>query len=80
MLTETLCILVIVNFDGCIIIILTVVIECVVTSRSVLQERLSKAGYLTKLGSKVKNWRRRWFVLRDAELLYYKSPVSSHCD
>jgi hypothetical protein len=33
-----------------------------------------KEGYLTKLGGIVKNWRRRWFVLRGNILNYYKTP------
>jgi hypothetical protein len=35
--------------------------------------RLEKAGYLTKQGAIVKNWKRRWFVLRDTSLNYYRS-------
>jgi len=30
-------------------------------------------GYLTKLGAKVKNWKRRWVVLDNYTLTYYKS-------
>ena len=41
-------------------------------------ERLEKSGFLTKLGSRVKNWHRRWFVLKNGELVYYKSPVSAY--
>lgn len=41
-----------------------------------LQEPLEKSGYLLKMGGKVKTWKRRWFVLKGGELLYYKSPVS----
>ncbi|XP_048392592.1 pleckstrin homology domain-containing family H member 2 isoform X2 [Stegostoma tigrinum] len=37
-------------------------------------ELLEKSGYLLKLGGKVKTWKRRWFVLKGGELLYYKSP------
>lgn len=40
------------------------------------QEPLEKSGYLLKMGGKVKTWKRRWFVLKGGELLYYKSPVS----
>ena len=35
----------------------------------------NKAGYLSKLGGKVKTWKKRWFVLRNGELFYYKSQV-----
>ncbi|KAG5831318.1 hypothetical protein ANANG_G00302510 [Anguilla anguilla] len=37
-------------------------------------EPLEKSGYLLKMGGKVKTWKRRWFVLKAGELLYYKSP------
>lgn len=38
-------------------------------------ECLEKAGYLNKLGGKLKTWRKRWFVLRDGALKYWKSQV-----
>jgi hypothetical protein len=31
-------------------------------------------GWLTKIGEKVKNWKRRWFILKDDVLFYYKKP------
>lgn len=31
------------------------------------------------MSGKVKTWKRRWFVLKGGELLYYKSPVSGKC-
>ncbi|XP_055986504.1 pleckstrin homology domain-containing family H member 2 [Sorex fumeus] len=37
-------------------------------------EPLEKSGYLLKLSGRVRAWRRRWFVLKGGELLYYKSP------
>ncbi|KAF4017584.1 hypothetical protein G4228_008788 [Cervus hanglu yarkandensis] len=37
-------------------------------------ESLEKSGYLLKMGSQVKTWKRRWFVLRQGQLMYYKSP------
>ncbi|XP_036398423.1 pleckstrin homology domain-containing family H member 1 [Megalops cyprinoides] len=37
-------------------------------------ETLEKSGYLLKMGSQVKAWKRRWFILRNGEILYYKSP------
>ncbi|XP_060042931.1 pleckstrin homology domain-containing family H member 2 isoform X3 [Erinaceus europaeus] len=38
------------------------------------QEPLEKSGYLLKRGARAQAWRRRWFILKGAELLYYKSP------
>ncbi|KAM9646664.1 pleckstrin homology domain-containing family H member 1 [Trichechus inunguis] len=37
-------------------------------------ESLEKSGYLLKMGSRVKTWKRRWFVLRQGQITYYKSP------
>ncbi|GCC21424.1 hypothetical protein chiPu_0019895, partial [Chiloscyllium punctatum] len=37
-------------------------------------EPLEKSGYLLKMGGQVRTWKRRWFVLRNGEILYYKSP------
>lgn len=42
------------------------------------QEVLEKSGYLLKMGSQVKAWKRRWFILRNGGILYYKSPVRSN--
>uniref|UniRef100_A0A3Q1IR93 Pleckstrin homology, MyTH4 and FERM domain containing H1 n=1 Tax=Anabas testudineus TaxID=64144 RepID=A0A3Q1IR93_ANATE len=39
-----------------------------------VSEMLEKSGYLLKMGSQVKAWKRRWFILRNGEILYYKSP------
>lgn len=36
---------------------------------------LEKSGYLLKMGDQVKAWKRRWFILRNGGILYYKSPV-----
>jgi len=38
------------------------------------QARLEKGGWLTKQGHNVKNWKRRWFVLKDPTLSYYVKP------
>uniref|UniRef100_A0A2K6SB24 Pleckstrin homology, MyTH4 and FERM domain containing H1 n=2 Tax=Saimiri boliviensis TaxID=27679 RepID=A0A2K6SB24_SAIBB len=37
-------------------------------------ESLEKSGYLLKMGSRMKTWKRRWFVLRQGQIMYYKSP------
>lgn len=31
-----------------------------------------KSGYLRKMDIKLRKWNRRWFVLKDTELKYYK--------
>uniref|UniRef100_A0A8C7S9H4 Pleckstrin homology domain containing, family H (with MyTH4 domain) member 1 n=1 Tax=Oncorhynchus mykiss TaxID=8022 RepID=A0A8C7S9H4_ONCMY len=41
---------------------------------SLREPMLEKSGYLLKMGSQVKAWKRRWFILRNGEILYYKSP------
>ncbi|KAG8967772.1 hypothetical protein FRC03_009321 [Tulasnella sp. 419] len=47
--------------------------------RSVLEaealedETVAKAGYLSKKGERRKTWKKRWFVLRQTQLSYYKS-------
>uniref|UniRef100_H3C5E6 Pleckstrin homology domain containing, family H (with MyTH4 domain) member 1 n=1 Tax=Tetraodon nigroviridis TaxID=99883 RepID=H3C5E6_TETNG len=37
-------------------------------------EVLEKSGYLLKMGNRVQAWKRRWFILRNGGILYYKSP------
>lgn len=34
---------------------------------------IEKSGYLKKLGGKFRTWHKRWFVLKDSTLSYYKS-------
>ena len=38
-----------------------------------LLELTIKSGWMVKQGHKIKNWRRRWFVLRGFQLKYYKA-------
>ncbi|XP_075392008.1 pleckstrin homology domain-containing family H member 2 isoform X2 [Tenrec ecaudatus] len=47
---------------------------CLSASDTGKNEPLEKSGYLLKMSGKVKTWKRRWFVLKGGELLYYKSP------
>jgi PH domain/C2 domain of PTEN tumour-suppressor protein len=35
---------------------------------------VEKGGWLTKRGHNIKNWKRRWFVLKDPTLCYYNKP------
>ncbi|XP_045451931.1 uncharacterized protein CG43867 [Melitaea cinxia] len=37
------------------------------------REPLEKSGHLAKLGGKLKTWRKRWFVLKNGTLSYWKS-------
>ncbi|KAB7506302.1 Uncharacterized protein Anas_04819 [Armadillidium nasatum] len=39
---------------------------------------LEKSGYLTKLGGKLKTWKKRYFVLKDGSLSYWKSQSEIH--
>ncbi|XP_060119569.1 pleckstrin homology domain-containing family H member 1-like, partial [Heteronotia binoei] len=40
---------------------------------------MEKSGYLLKMSNQVKTWKRRWFVLRNGQLMYYKSPSDIIC-
>ncbi|NWZ35865.1 PKHH1 protein, partial [Brachypodius atriceps] len=44
------------------------------TDGGICAEPMEKSGYLLKMGSQVKTWKRRWFVLRNRQIMYYKSP------
>eukprot|EP00301_Raphidiophrys_heterophryoidea_P007045 c12782_g4_i1.p1 GENE.c12782_g4_i1~~c12782_g4_i1.p1 ORF type:complete len:268 (+),score=46.27 c12782_g4_i1:46-849(+) len=37
-------------------------------------ECYAREGYMVKRGGRVKTWKRRWFVLQNNELIYYKTP------
>ncbi|KAG5682451.1 hypothetical protein PVAND_011802 [Polypedilum vanderplanki] len=37
------------------------------------KSELEKSGHLVKLGGKLKTWRKRWFVLKNGTLMYWKS-------
>ena len=49
-----------------------------VPAPSVPEKALEKCGYLTKLGGKIKSWRKRYFVLKNGTLSYWKSQHDSH--
>jgi len=36
-----------------------------------------KKGWLTKQGGRIKTWKRRWFILNDTGLYYFKKPQDS---
>ncbi|KAG9395970.1 PH domain [Carpediemonas membranifera] len=40
-------------------------------------ESISKKGWMTKQGHVVKNWKQRWFVLKNSMLMYYKSDADT---
>uniref|UniRef100_A0A8B9G466 Pleckstrin homology, MyTH4 and FERM domain containing H1 n=1 Tax=Amazona collaria TaxID=241587 RepID=A0A8B9G466_9PSIT len=44
------------------------------TDGRICPEPIEKSGYLLKMGNQVKMWKRRWFVLRNRQIMYYKSP------
>eukprot|EP00026_Physarum_polycephalum_P020289 Phypoly_transcript_22770.p1 GENE.Phypoly_transcript_22770~~Phypoly_transcript_22770.p1 ORF type:complete len:121 (+),score=1.70 Phypoly_transcript_22770:31-363(+) len=39
--------------------------------RELEPERINKAGYVTKQGRIIRNWKRRWFVLQNDKIYYY---------
>ncbi|KAJ7344725.1 hypothetical protein JRQ81_000675 [Phrynocephalus forsythii] len=45
----------------------------------ICNELLEKSGYLLKMGNQIKAWKRRWFVLRNGQIMYYKSPSDVIC-
>ncbi|XP_024152637.1 pleckstrin homology domain-containing family H member 2 isoform X1 [Oryzias melastigma] len=48
---------------------------CCSASDNSKTDSMEKSGYLLKMVKTwKKSWKRRWFVLKDGELLYYKSP------
>lgn len=36
-----------------------------------------RAGWLTKQGDYIKTWRRRWFVLKQGKLFWFKDPAAA---
>jgi hypothetical protein len=43
-----------------------------------IDKTLEKSGYLTKLGGKIKSWKKRYFILRNGTLCYWKSQHDIH--
>lgn len=37
---------------------------------------MEKSGYLNKLGDRTKSLKRRWFVVKEGAMSYYKSQAS----
>lgn len=46
---------------------------CSIFTKDAFKEVMEKHGYLFKQGGHVKSWKRRYFVLRDRQLYYYKN-------
>ncbi len=42
------------------------------------EKALEKSGYLSKLGGRIKTWRKRYFVLKNGTLSYWKSQHDCH--
>lgn len=42
-------------------------------SQQPTERKLEKSGYLLKLSGRIKTWKRRWFLVKDGSLYYYKS-------
>ncbi|XP_047133517.1 pleckstrin homology domain-containing family H member 2 isoform X1 [Hydra vulgaris] len=42
------------------------------TTQNMKQEKLEKVGWLYKQGGIIKNWKKRWFVLNEGKLNYFK--------
>ncbi|XP_059087273.1 uncharacterized protein CG43867-like isoform X9 [Tigriopus californicus] len=54
-------------------------LSCIESPRKLGGEKtLEKSGYLTKLGGKIKSWKRRYFVLKNGTLSYWKSLHDTH--
>ncbi|XP_053130423.1 pleckstrin homology domain-containing family H member 1 isoform X2 [Hemicordylus capensis] len=49
------------------------------TDGGLCSESLEKSGYLLKISSRMKTWKRRWFVLKNGQIMYYKSPSDIIC-
>jgi hypothetical protein len=43
-------------------------------------KRIIHQGWLQKKGRKVRNWKKRWFVLKGSRLCYYKTPSDGEKD
>lgn len=41
-------------------------------------QKVKASGFLWKKGHRVKNWKRRWFILRDAYLAYFEAPTKTN--
>jgi hypothetical protein len=50
----------------------------VVFFRKSAEKAVEKSGYLTKLGGKLKSWHKRYFLLKNGSLSYWKSQVTNN--
>jgi hypothetical protein len=48
----------------------------VIFFRKSTEKAVEKSGYLTKLGGKLKSWHKRYFLLKNGSLSYWKSQVT----
>jgi hypothetical protein len=48
----------------------------VIFFRKSAEKAVEKSGYLTKLGGKLKSWHKRYFLLKNGSLSYWKSQVT----
>jgi hypothetical protein len=45
-----------------------------------LEDRTEHEGWLHKRSDRFKTWNKRWFILRDSSLFYFKNPkVGVYC-
>jgi len=47
------------------------------TEDGALSPLITKRGYLKKRGGRVKSWKRRWFILKENLLIYFRTPTDA---
>ena len=53
------------------------IVEDEIKMESGIFTNAEKKGWLTKQGGRIKTWKRRWFILSEAGLYYFKQPQDS---